>query len=186
MASLLASKLQLLLPLTLLLLFTYQPTTAREYRVGGDDGWDIGVNYLSWSEQYRFSTGDVLVFSYVKGQHNVYHVMEEAFRSCNTTKGVIKTYASGNDRIELSNATTLYFICNIKGHCQGGMRLRITAERTAASGGAPTLLSSPPPMSPSPSQPSVPPHGNDVSGGASGIWVPTLMLTLIFHVMLGF
>lgn len=31
-----------------------------EYTVGDDEEWNTGVNFLSWSEKYNFTVGDVL------------------------------------------------------------------------------------------------------------------------------
>lgn len=33
---------------------------AKDYRVGGTDGWTFGPDFLQWSEQYNFTVGDVL------------------------------------------------------------------------------------------------------------------------------
>ncbi|ONK64589.1 uncharacterized protein A4U43_C07F27670 [Asparagus officinalis] len=70
------------------------------------------------------------VFIYVKGQHNVYQVTEETYRSCNSSSGVKAIHDSGNDRVTLTEATQYWFICDTKGHCKGGMRFGIIVENS--------------------------------------------------------
>nr|CAD1830539.1 unnamed protein product [Ananas comosus var. bracteatus] len=57
---------------------------AKDYRVGGTDGWTFGPDFLQWSEQYNFTVGDALIFNYVKGQHNTYQVTEDAYKAHET------------------------------------------------------------------------------------------------------
>ncbi|PKA46160.1 Blue copper protein [Apostasia shenzhenica] len=132
----------LLLPISLILLSAGRRAACEEYRVGGEDGWINGNNYLRWSQQFNFSVGDVLVFSYVKGQHNVFDVTEAAFRSCNAELGVNKRYESGDDRVELRRAATYFFICNTPGHCLGGMKFSVSVQ-PAASGNPPAAEPAP-------------------------------------------
>ncbi|XP_020275555.1 basic blue protein-like [Asparagus officinalis] len=116
--------------LSFLSFFTKTYVQAREYSVGDNGRWDQGVNYLTWSQKYNFTVGDVLVFIYVKGQHNVYQVTEETYRSCNSSSGVKAIHDSGNDRVTLTEATQYWFICDTKGHCKGGMRFGIIVENS--------------------------------------------------------
>lgn len=69
-----------------------------------------------------------LVFKYLKGQHNVYEVIENAFRSCNASNGVLAKYESGEDQVVLNKVKKHWFICNIAGHCLGGMRFGIEVK----------------------------------------------------------
>ncbi|KAJ8765139.1 hypothetical protein K2173_010630 [Erythroxylum novogranatense] len=96
--------------------------TSKIFTVGGEEEWDMGTNYGKWSSQYNFSVGDVLVFKYLIGQHNVYEVTESTYRSCNASTGVLAKYESGEDEVELKQARKYWFICSIQGHCLGGMR----------------------------------------------------------------
>ena len=68
-----------------------------------------------------------VVFRYVKGEHNVYEVREEAYKRCEASgeSEVVGRYSSGEDEIELREAKKYFFICNVAGHCLGGMRLTI-------------------------------------------------------------
>ncbi|EHA8592498.1 stellacyanin-like [Cocos nucifera] len=108
---------------------------ATEYTVGDDLGWETGNDYLRWSQKYKFSVGDVLVFKYAKGQHDVCQVTEETYRSCNSTSGNINYYNSGNDRVNLTEAGKYWFICDVSGHCLGGMKFGISVASASPSGG---------------------------------------------------
>ncbi|KAJ8490561.1 hypothetical protein OPV22_012282 [Ensete ventricosum] len=121
--------------LILLPLMALQHVAATDYMVGDDDGWTTGTNYLTWSEKYNFTVGDVLVFRYLAGQHDVYQVTEETYRSCNSSSGVLRRYASGADRVALEEATTYWFICNTSGHCLGGMKFGISVPNSSSQGG---------------------------------------------------
>ncbi|WJX21526.1 hypothetical protein P8452_10950 [Trifolium repens] len=102
---------------------------ANVYAVGDQDEWSSQTNYATWAEKYNFSLGDVLVFKYVKGQHNVYEVREDSFRSCETSSsGVLAKYESGEDQVVLNKVKKYWFICNIVGHCLGGMRFGIEVK----------------------------------------------------------
>ena len=73
-------------------------------------------------------------------QHNVYEVTEEVYRSCDTGgggdgDGVRAKYTSGYDRVVLAEARGHWFICDVPGHCQGGMRVAVNVSAGAAGGG---------------------------------------------------
>lgn len=72
------------------------------------------------------------VFNYVEGQHDVYQVTQDTYRSCDTSTGVIKTYKSGSDRITLKEAQRYWFICNVSGHCLGGMKFGVNVKASNA------------------------------------------------------
>ncbi|KAL6846685.1 hypothetical protein ACP4OV_024133 [Aristida adscensionis] len=120
---------------------------ATEYMVGDSEGWTNGLNYLTWSQKHNFTAGDTLVFSYVVPQHNVYRVTQEAFRTCEPAANqTVRVWASGRDIVNLTAPGDYYFICNVAGHCLGGMRLAVAVA-------APP----PPPPSPPASLPPPPP-----------------------------
>ncbi|XP_056169992.1 basic blue protein-like isoform X1 [Syzygium oleosum] len=117
------------------------------YTVGDSDEWNSGVDYGVWSQKYNFSIGDVLVFKYIKGQHNVYEVTESTFRSCDPSTGVLAKYTSGNDQVTLTETKKYWFVCNVPGHCLGGMRFGVVAK-VSNNTGTPALvpqLGPPPP-----------------------------------------
>ncbi|CAL5063110.1 unnamed protein product [Urochloa decumbens] len=117
---------------------------ATEYAVGDSAGWTIGPNYLTWSQKYNFTAGDTLVFNYVAAQHNVYRVTQDAFRDCeaaaNETMG---SWATGHDLVNLTVPGDYYFICDVAGHCLGGMKFAVA-------------VAAPPPPPPAPSSPPPP------------------------------
>ncbi|XP_042065564.1 basic blue protein-like [Salvia splendens] len=117
------------------------------YRVGDGSGWNsgTGTNFLSWSQKYNFTVGDVLVFKYSKAQHNVKEVTDATYRSCNASNGVIAIYESGNDEIRLTDAKKYNFICDKDSHCIGGMRFSATVlEASTSNNTTPTGAPAPP------------------------------------------
>ncbi|KAG9442785.1 hypothetical protein H6P81_018639 [Aristolochia fimbriata] len=112
---------------TLVVLHSPDFAAAEVHVVGGDDGWTSSMNYLKWSQGRNFTVGDVLVFNYVKGQHDAVEVTEETFQSCEDDgSGVVKRYESGNDRVVLeAPARRHWFICSFSGHCLAGMKLAV-------------------------------------------------------------
>ncbi|KAK8712999.1 hypothetical protein V6N13_148227 [Hibiscus sabdariffa] len=101
-------------------------SSATEYVVGGDDGWKLGVKYDDWAKDKMFVVGDTLVFKYKSGSHNVYKVTGDEFKSCTTPSNNSLGSFTGNDTIKLATAGTKWYICGISGHCDGGMKLKIT------------------------------------------------------------
>ncbi|KAL1186602.1 hypothetical protein V6Z11_A01G188800 [Gossypium hirsutum] len=98
------------------------------YSVGDENGWSSEVDYGSWSEKYNFTVGDVLEFTYNKGQHNVFEVTESTHRTCDASSGVLAKYESGDDKVELTESKKYWFICNVNGHCLGGMRFGVDVK----------------------------------------------------------
>ncbi|GMI88054.1 hypothetical protein HRI_002474700 [Hibiscus trionum] len=98
------------------------------YNVGDENGWNSEVDYSSWSERYNFTVGDVLEFKYSKGQHNAFEVTESTYRTCDTSSGVLAKYESGEDEVKLNASKKYWFVCNVSGHCLGGMRFGIDVK----------------------------------------------------------
>ncbi|THU50183.1 hypothetical protein C4D60_Mb06t17420 [Musa balbisiana] len=99
-------------------------TAAAEIPVGDSDGWSFDIG--NWPNGKTFKAGDVLVFKYDKGSHNVVVVDAEGYNSC-TSKSGSKTYTSGTDKITLAKGTS-YFICSYAGHCDAGMKIKVVAN----------------------------------------------------------
>ncbi|KAK3156512.1 hypothetical protein QOZ80_2AG0108210 [Eleusine coracana subsp. coracana] len=95
-------------------------TQAAEYHVR----WII--NMQGWGKGRSFAAGDVLVFDYAAGAHNVVKVDQTGYNTCRPSAGA-PTYTSGHDRIMLHRGTNL-FICSFPGHCNGGMKIAVTAH----------------------------------------------------------
>ncbi|XP_020104081.1 chemocyanin-like [Ananas comosus] len=93
------------------------------YNVGDGGGWTFGVS--NWPNGKSFNAGDVLVFKYTKGLHNVVVVDANGYKSCKAPSGS-KVYDSGDDQITLNQGDS-YFICSIPGHCDGGMKIAVHA-----------------------------------------------------------
>lgn len=46
--------------MTMMVAAAVAPALASEYMVGGTQGWNTGVNFTSWAQQYDFRVGDSL------------------------------------------------------------------------------------------------------------------------------
>ncbi|XP_021286862.1 mavicyanin-like [Herrania umbratica] len=118
-----------LFPIILMICFCFlKSTTSEVYNVGDEEGWNSEVDYVSWSRKYNFSVDDVLEFKYNKGQHDAFEVTEATYRSCNTSSGVLAKYETGDDQVKLTKSKKYWFVCNISGHCLGGMRFGIDVK----------------------------------------------------------
>lgn len=99
----------------------------------------------------------------------MYEVSEETYRSCNASKGVVGEYDSGNDEIELKEARKYWFICNVAGHCLGGMRFGIEVNQPNSTIHVPNSDFQPPP-----------PTTNHGSYESYQIWSSTLIFIIAF------
>ena len=102
----------------------------------------------------------------------MYEVTEETFRSCETSNGVLGEYESGNDQIELKEARKYWFICNVAGHCLGGMRFGIDVKQPNSTSHLP----------PSPVQSPPPPTNHGSNHGSYAIW-STFMCIIAFQTL---
>eukprot|EP00268_Persea_americana_P046378 TRINITY_DN47780_c1_g1_i1.p1 TRINITY_DN47780_c1_g1~~TRINITY_DN47780_c1_g1_i1.p1 ORF type:complete len:125 (+),score=16.70 TRINITY_DN47780_c1_g1_i1:59-433(+) len=105
------------------LLFLCDIAQAATYTVGDKGGWSF--NLVNWPKGKSFKAGDVLMFKYNPTIHNVVAVNRNGYNGCTTPRGS-KVYRTGNDNIKLVKGQN-YFICNIVGHCQAGMKIAINA-----------------------------------------------------------
>ncbi|XP_048573182.1 chemocyanin-like [Triticum urartu] len=96
---------------------------SKVYTVGDRAGWALSSG--GWPRGKRFRAGDVLLFKYGRGAHNVVAVNAAGYKSCSAARGG-RTYNSGSDRVTLARGTN-YFICSVPGHCQAGMKMAVTA-----------------------------------------------------------
>ncbi|XVF56840.1 hypothetical protein PTKIN_Ptkin06aG0152500 [Pterospermum kingtungense] len=99
---------------------------ATEFIVGDDDGWQLGVDYAEWAKDKQFFVGDTLVFQYNPVAHNVYKVNGTDFQNCNVPSNTSFGSFTGNDTIRLATPGNKWYICGVSGHCEGGMKLKIT------------------------------------------------------------
>ncbi|KAM0980375.1 hypothetical protein ACFX13_013950 [Malus domestica] len=105
---------------------------ATDYVVGGDSGWNTGVDYSAWAKDKMFHVGDALVFKYTNPPHNVFKVNGTGFNACVKPTGNDQPpLTSGNDRIELKTPGNKWYICAAADHCKSGQKLVITVMDTA-------------------------------------------------------
>ncbi|KAK9815494.1 hypothetical protein WJX72_004597 [[Myrmecia] bisecta] len=100
---------------------------ARDIIVGGAPGWDLGIAY----EPISATVGDVLVFKYASGQHNVFEIPAS---SCDTTsKGnQVAGFTQAPARVPLTAAGVKFYACSVPGHCSAGMLVTVNTSPAAA------------------------------------------------------
>ncbi|GMQ07078.1 hypothetical protein CsSME_00051429 [Camellia sinensis var. sinensis] len=144
-------------------------SAAANYTVGDNTGWVNNPSggatfYSNWASQHTFATGDILVFNYVTGQHNVARVSKNAYDTCNPASPM-SIDTNGPTNINLNTTGEYYFFCTVGTHCTQGQKLAINVTSpTTAPSGAP---SSPPTTSPSPASPPPSPTASPPSPTAS-------------------
>ncbi|KAL6516073.1 hypothetical protein OROGR_019378 [Orobanche gracilis] len=122
--------------IALLIIITIIITCSRAsvYQVGDDVGWAIigNMDYNEWASSKTFQVGDILVFKYDPGFHNVMRVSRSDFRSCNVTDP-ISIYATGNDSIVIPGPGHYYYICGFVGHCEAGQKVDLRVPKSRQS-----------------------------------------------------
>ncbi|KAM6549598.1 hypothetical protein CsatB_021274 [Cannabis sativa] len=112
---------------------------AGQHVVGGSQGWEQSTDFDSWASAQTFKVGDQLVFKYLSGLHSVVELADEkAYKQCDTGSS-LDSKSSGNDVVKLTKPGTRYFACGTLGHCDQGMKLKITT----VAGNAPSTPTSP-------------------------------------------
>ncbi|CAN6875879.1 hypothetical protein Bca4012_078421 [Brassica carinata] len=111
-----------LMVISVLVLQSYY-VQASTYIVGDSLKW--AFNVVDWPKGKHFKAGDVLVFNYNPSFHNVVVVDSGGYNNCKTPAGAT-TYTSGKDHLTLSKGQN-FFICNFPGHCEGNMKIAVTA-----------------------------------------------------------
>ncbi|KZV20059.1 cucumber peeling cupredoxin-like [Dorcoceras hygrometricum] len=142
---------------------------AATYVVGDSLGWSIppdgGAAYVNYASQHVFTAGDVLVFNFTTGEHNVARVTKSAYDVCSSTSP-ISLATVGPARVVLTTAGADYYICTFGQHCALGQKLAInvTAPTTSPSPApAPAPPPTPPSITPSPSSSPSPEPGGRVT-----------------------
>ncbi|XVF48067.1 hypothetical protein PTKIN_Ptkin03bG0161000 [Pterospermum kingtungense] len=127
---------------------TLAPTRSpMTYTVGDTMGWTIPTTggasaYERWANGKAFMVGDILVFNYVTGAHDVAEVTREAYQTCNTSN-LLSNFTTGPTRITLETSGEHFYICAVPGHCSAGQKLSINV--TGSSTATPPSSSSPSP-----------------------------------------
>ncbi|TVU13619.1 hypothetical protein EJB05_37039, partial [Eragrostis curvula] len=98
---------------------------SRLWPVGDSAGWSFGV--LGWPNYKPFEAGDVLLFHYKPGTHNVVKVSNVQYSMCQVS-GNVTVWISGNDRVTLDRGMS-FFVSSMPGDCERGMKIAVTAQQ---------------------------------------------------------
>ncbi|KAK4846580.1 hypothetical protein QYF36_019405 [Acer negundo] len=143
---------------------------AAQHVVGGAQGWDESTDFSSWASAQTFKVGDQLVFKYSSGLHSVVELgSESAYKSCDLGTA-LDSMNTGKDVVKLDKSGTRYFACGTLGHCDQGMKLKITT--VSSSSGTTSSTTSSTPDSPSSSK------SPTSTSGSSGSFASLIVLLL--------
>ncbi|CAM8983852.1 unnamed protein product [Rhodiola kirilowii] len=151
-------------------------SNAATYTVGGAS-WSVPSSngqYNTWASTINFTVGDVLVFNFATGAHDVATVTKLNYDNCeDDTPLALAT--QGPARITLTTSGMNYFICTISNHCEGGQKLAVNVTATT-SGTSPTPSSTP---SPTGSTTSPPPPGSSAPAVAGGSFLAAVVMGMM-------
>ncbi|KAJ9562583.1 hypothetical protein OSB04_007743, partial [Centaurea solstitialis] len=106
---------------------------AEQHVVGGKQGWDESTDFDSWASGQTFKVGDTLVFKY-SPMHSVAELGSESeYKKCDVGAAA-NSMSDGNSVVKLTKAGTRYFACGTAGHCDQGMKVKITTVSGSSSG----------------------------------------------------
>ncbi|XP_057451002.1 early nodulin-like protein 3 [Lotus japonicus] len=107
-----------------MLLLSSSQAAAKEFHVGGNDGWVLkpSEDYKHWAQRNRFQVNDTLYFKYKKGIDWVLVVNKEDYDLCNTSNP-IKKMDGGNSFFNLEKSGLYFFISGNIDHCKNGQKL---------------------------------------------------------------
>lgn len=94
--------------------------------------------YQQWADSINVTTGDTLLFDFIRGQHTVFlSKTEAAYLNCDFSQGSLETIPDTIPAAYTVKSTdvALYFTCTVPGHCVGGQKVKIIPYGTVA--GAP-------------------------------------------------
>ncbi|XWS72947.1 hypothetical protein CRYUN_Cryun02cG0083200 [Craigia yunnanensis] len=153
-------------------------------------GWTIPSSgssaYQTWANGKTFMVGDILVFNYVTGTHDVAEVTREAYQPCNTSN-LLSNFTTGPTRITLRSPGEHFYICTFPGHCTAGQKLAInvtgsstaTPPSSTTAPQSPTTPSSSPPTGDNTATPPTP--GNSATSlGVAGLSATFLSFIVAF------
>ncbi|CAN0900203.1 Uclacyanin 1, partial [Linum grandiflorum] len=123
------------------------------HTVAGSTGWTIPQGgpsvYSTWAASNSFSVGDVLVFNFPAGAHDVTEVTKADYDACTSTNPLTLVTTSPA-RVTLNSAGDHYYICNFPGHCAAGQKLTVNVLGSATAPSPAPSSMTPRPRSPSP------------------------------------
>ncbi|XP_075651662.1 umecyanin-like [Castanea sativa] len=154
-----------------------QVTEAVNYVVGDSAGWarpSTLTYYTTWANGKNFSLGDVLVFNFATGAHDVATVTQTNYDACSIAN-TISLVTAGPYSYTINSTGTHYFICTFSngGHCNSGQKLAISvgnSTNATSPGSPPTTVSSSPP----------PPAGSSASSLAATLPLVFMTIALAF------
>ncbi|CAL1414718.1 unnamed protein product [Linum trigynum] len=140
------------------------------YTVGDSFGWNIPTSgasqFQNWAAGKDFMVGDILVFNYTAGAHNVAEVTSDAFTAC-TTVNPISLDSNPPSRITLTTAGEHFYLCAIPGHCSAGQQLSINVSGAGST--SPSPSGSTTPSSPSPTAGDMAPPSPNSAATVGGV-----------------
>ncbi|KAL5058974.1 hypothetical protein RYX36_030578 [Vicia faba] len=98
---------------------------AKDFVVGDENGWTLGVDYQVWAANKVFHLGDTLTFNYVAGEDSVVRVNGSDFQSC-SVPWAAPVLGSGHDEVVLTTYGRRWYISGFANHCKNGQKLVIT------------------------------------------------------------
>ncbi|KAG8367426.1 hypothetical protein BUALT_Bualt16G0070600 [Buddleja alternifolia] len=135
---------------------------AATYVVGDSLGWRVppggATDYATWASQHVFRVGDILVFNFITGAHDVAKVAQRAYDGCASTNPIALATV-GPASFTLNSTGPDFYICTFGQHCSLGQKLTInvtspsTTPTPAAPAPSPSTTMPPPttmPVSPAP------------------------------------
>ncbi|OMO57791.1 Plastocyanin-like protein [Corchorus olitorius] len=146
----------------------FQGTSAVTYTVGDATGWGIPSNtdfYDDWNDNKVFHVGDILVFNFTTGAHDVAEVSTEtAFDNCATAPAnLLFTRTTGPASITLNRTGDHYYICTFGTHCAAGQKVQIEVEMGTSPPSTTPPTSPTPGASPTPATPTTPSGTNSTN-----------------------
>ncbi|XP_042480231.1 uclacyanin-3-like [Macadamia integrifolia] len=128
-----------------------QCAVAKTTHVVGDSlGWTVppggAAVYSTWASKQSFTVGDVLLFNFTTGTHDVAEVKKAGYDSCDGSSTIGSVQNTGPTSINLSSAGESYYICTFSGHCSLGQKLALNVTATSTPASPPTLPPTPPPV----------------------------------------
>eukprot|EP01018_Ginkgo_biloba_P021528 Gb_35542 [translate_table: standard] len=111
-----------------------------DHIVGGNRGWNPGVNFTEWVKSQTFVVGDWIwfggvvvvlfaAFRYQRDQHNVVQVNQSGYDNC-TMDNAIGNWSSGKDFFFLNESKRYYYVDG-RGFCYNGMKITFFVNETA-------------------------------------------------------
>ncbi|KAK4428470.1 hypothetical protein Salat_1146600 [Sesamum alatum] len=101
-------------------------TLATNYVVGGNLGWNLGVDFAAWLASKSFHVGDTLHFDFTS-PHTVAVVDQSAYLSCDASHP-ISNDVSGSFTFTLSSSGVYSFISAWAGDCDAGLKMQVVVS----------------------------------------------------------